>query len=250
MAYPFREWLTQLGVWTASPIAFAVVGLYALAWIVFDPDSLNWHGVATLCTWVMTLFIQRAEHRDTQAIHGKLDELLRAQGGPEAISPSLTNRSRKKSNSTGATSGNRSGARVGGAAYLALCLELREHFYDIRAQLRHVNCDDFPQAWIFDALVLMSQDVANPDNCRPGRVGIAIQQLRWQCPGRFGNDLDRTFGSPPKHITSLVFRECYTFQSCGQTVDLIPDVKESDRGTLAGRHQKILTASRSTSART
>ncbi|MFL5213548.1 MAG: low affinity iron permease family protein [Microvirga sp.] len=81
MAYPFREWLTQLGVWTASPIAFAVVGLYALAWIIFDPESLNWHGVATLCTWVMTLFIQRAEHRDTQAIHAKLDELLRAQGG-------------------------------------------------------------------------------------------------------------------------------------------------------------------------
>jgi len=29
---------------------------------------------------VMTLFIQRAEHRDTQAIHAKLDELLRAEG--------------------------------------------------------------------------------------------------------------------------------------------------------------------------
>jgi low affinity Fe/Cu permease len=28
----------------------------------------------------MTLFIQRAEHRDTQAIHAKLDELLRAHG--------------------------------------------------------------------------------------------------------------------------------------------------------------------------
>jgi low affinity Fe/Cu permease len=81
MAYPLREWLTKLGVWTASPIAFAVVGLYALTWILFDRASLNWHGVATLATWVMTLFIQRAEHRDTQAIHAKLDELLRAEGG-------------------------------------------------------------------------------------------------------------------------------------------------------------------------
>lgn len=27
----------------------------------------------------MTLFIQRAEHRDTQAIHAKLDELLHSQ---------------------------------------------------------------------------------------------------------------------------------------------------------------------------
>ena len=28
----------------------------------------------------MTLFIQRAEHRDTQAIHAELDELLRVEG--------------------------------------------------------------------------------------------------------------------------------------------------------------------------
>jgi low affinity Fe/Cu permease len=31
----------------------------------------------------MTLFIQRAEHRDTQAIHAKLDELLKAHGRAE-----------------------------------------------------------------------------------------------------------------------------------------------------------------------
>ena len=36
--------------------------------------------VATVATWLMTLFIQRAEHRDTQAIHAKLDELLRVEG--------------------------------------------------------------------------------------------------------------------------------------------------------------------------
>src|SRR5215467_8980277 len=31
-------------------------------------DVIDQHGVATLATWLMTLFIQRAEHRDTQAI--------------------------------------------------------------------------------------------------------------------------------------------------------------------------------------
>ena len=36
--------------------------------------------MATVATWLMTLFIQRAEHRDTQAIHAKLDELLRVEG--------------------------------------------------------------------------------------------------------------------------------------------------------------------------
>ncbi|TIV97548.1 MAG: hypothetical protein E5V77_12835, partial [Mesorhizobium sp.] len=33
---------------------------------------------ATLVTWAMTLFIQRAEHRDTQALQAKLDELIKA----------------------------------------------------------------------------------------------------------------------------------------------------------------------------
>ena len=34
-----------------------------------------------MATLFMTLLIQRAEHRDTQAIHAKLDELLRANSG-------------------------------------------------------------------------------------------------------------------------------------------------------------------------
>jgi low affinity Fe/Cu permease len=75
-----RRLLTWLGAMSAHPSAFAVVAIYALLWIVLDPASLNWHGVATLATWLMTLFIQRAEHRETQAIHAKLDELLRAEG--------------------------------------------------------------------------------------------------------------------------------------------------------------------------
>ena len=75
-----RQWLTQFGVLTAHPLAFGVVGVYAVAWIVLDPSSFDWHGAATIATWLMTLFIQRAEHRDTQAIQGKLDELLHASG--------------------------------------------------------------------------------------------------------------------------------------------------------------------------
>jgi low affinity Fe/Cu permease len=40
----------------------------------------HWNAQASVATWLMTLIIQRAEHRDTQAIHAKLDELLRAEG--------------------------------------------------------------------------------------------------------------------------------------------------------------------------
>src|SRR6187200_2186446 len=74
-----RHWLTQLGVKVASPAAFLMVPLYGIAWIFFYRESFSWASIATLATWFMTLLIQRAAHRDTQAIHAKLDELLRAQ---------------------------------------------------------------------------------------------------------------------------------------------------------------------------
>jgi low affinity Fe/Cu permease len=74
----YSQWLTTLGVATARPAAFFVFAVYALAWLILHPTSFDWHSVATLATWFMTLVIQRAEHRDTQALHAKLDELLRA----------------------------------------------------------------------------------------------------------------------------------------------------------------------------
>jgi low affinity Fe/Cu permease len=56
---------------------------YFCLWLIFDRASLDWHAVATCATLAMTLFIKRAEHRDTQAIQAKLDELLRAHGETE-----------------------------------------------------------------------------------------------------------------------------------------------------------------------
>ena len=77
-----RRWLTEMGVLASRPAAFAVFLLYGFSWIVFG-NGLEWHSVATLATWGMTLVIQRAEHRDTQAIHAKLDELLKVHGDAE-----------------------------------------------------------------------------------------------------------------------------------------------------------------------
>jgi low affinity Fe/Cu permease len=74
-----RGWLTQIGVLTSRPVAFAIFVAYATAWLVLG-DGLKWHSIAVMATWGMTLVIQRAEHRDTQAIHAKLDELLKAVG--------------------------------------------------------------------------------------------------------------------------------------------------------------------------
>jgi low affinity Fe/Cu permease len=76
-----RQILTLLGTVAASPWAFSTVALYAVLWLIFDPATFKWHGIATLATWCMTLFIQRGEHRDMQALHVKLDELLKTQKG-------------------------------------------------------------------------------------------------------------------------------------------------------------------------
>jgi low affinity Fe/Cu permease len=79
MPWFIRRVFTILGTISASPWAFTTVAVYGLLWFIFDAGSLKWHGIATLAVWCMTLFIQRAEHRDMQAIHAKLDELLKAQ---------------------------------------------------------------------------------------------------------------------------------------------------------------------------
>jgi low affinity Fe/Cu permease len=72
--------LTQLGVYAASPFAFLILFGYGALWYALRPESFEWHAGATMATWFMTLVIQRAEHRDTQAIHAKLDEMLHALG--------------------------------------------------------------------------------------------------------------------------------------------------------------------------
>lgn len=75
----WRHWLTHLGVLTSRPRAFLIVAGFGVVWLVFERETLDFHGIATLATWFMTLLIQRAEHRDAQAMHAKLDELLHAQ---------------------------------------------------------------------------------------------------------------------------------------------------------------------------
>jgi low affinity Fe/Cu permease len=80
MAKWVQRFLTIAGTWLSRPWAVAAVLVYTILWLAFEPASLGWHGAATIATLLMTLFIQRAEHRDTQALHAKLDELLRANG--------------------------------------------------------------------------------------------------------------------------------------------------------------------------
>ena len=78
----FRHHLTTLGTHISHPVTLLLVVIYALLWFHFRPETFEWHAVATLATWMMTLIIQRSVYRDTEAIHAKLDELLRSH--PEA----------------------------------------------------------------------------------------------------------------------------------------------------------------------
>lgn len=81
---PLGKLLTRAGVLTSRPAAFLIVISYGAAWFLLDRRNFDWHAAATLVIWLMTLFIQRAQHRDTQSIQAKLDELLSAL--PEARS--------------------------------------------------------------------------------------------------------------------------------------------------------------------
>jgi low affinity Fe/Cu permease len=82
-----QAFLTEAGTWMARPAAFGFVVIYVVLWMIFDRESFDFHGAIALITLCMTLFIQRSEHRDTQATQAKLDELLRAlEGAREGLS--------------------------------------------------------------------------------------------------------------------------------------------------------------------
>jgi low affinity Fe/Cu permease len=75
-----RHSLTRLGELAAHPAAFGIIAVYAVAWLIFSPATFGWSAIASLVIWFMTLLITRTEHRDTEAIQAKLDELLRIHG--------------------------------------------------------------------------------------------------------------------------------------------------------------------------
>src|SRR5450631_4203191 len=77
MAIGKTHWTTSIGQATGHPAAFVIVIFYTAAWLIFSRTTFDWNAVATLAVWMMTLFIQRANRRDTLALHAKLDELLR-----------------------------------------------------------------------------------------------------------------------------------------------------------------------------
>jgi low affinity Fe/Cu permease len=89
---PRPAWFTRFAKWTAHtcgrPSAFLVATLVIVVWAVTGPlfhYSDTWQLVintgTTIVTFLMVFLIQNTQNRDSQALHVKLDELIRAMKG-------------------------------------------------------------------------------------------------------------------------------------------------------------------------
>ena len=50
MQQHMRHVLTELGVITTRPSAFALVSTYGVPWLYFDREGFGWHGFAVMAT--------------------------------------------------------------------------------------------------------------------------------------------------------------------------------------------------------
>src|SRR5437773_5921464 len=84
-----HSWFTRIAKWTSQvtgrPIAFAVAVIVIGVWACTGPIfgfSDTWQLVintgTTIVTFLMVFLIQNTQYRDSEAIHVKLDELIRA----------------------------------------------------------------------------------------------------------------------------------------------------------------------------
>jgi low affinity Fe/Cu permease len=92
-----KSWFTRFAKWTARvtgrPVAFVLAIMVILGWAITGPMfgfSNTWQLVintaTTIITFLMVFLIQNTQYRDSEAIHIKLDELIRCvQGAHTAL---------------------------------------------------------------------------------------------------------------------------------------------------------------------
>lgn len=85
MSDAFRRFAGRCSIWLGAPMSFAVSLFIVLAWAALGPlfhFSDSWQLVintgTTIVTFLMVFLIQATQNRDAQALHLKLDELIRA----------------------------------------------------------------------------------------------------------------------------------------------------------------------------
>ncbi len=96
----FRKFAHQTSNLVGSPWTFLIAVLVIIAWAISGPVfhfSDTWQLVintgTTIVTFLMVFLIQNTQNRDAQAIHLKLDELLRAMKGARNAFVNLENMS-------------------------------------------------------------------------------------------------------------------------------------------------------------
>jgi low affinity Fe/Cu permease len=88
MSEAFRKFASKVSLATGTPWAFLAAAATIVVWAVSGPIfkfSEVWQLVintgTTIITFLMVFLIQNTQNRDSEAIHLKLDELLRAVQG-------------------------------------------------------------------------------------------------------------------------------------------------------------------------
>src|SRR5437868_15509035 len=81
----FRSFARSSARWTGRPVAFALAVGVIVVWLVTGPlfqFSDTWQLVintaTTIVTFLMVFLIQNTQNRDSEAVHLKLDEVLRS----------------------------------------------------------------------------------------------------------------------------------------------------------------------------
>ena len=84
----FTKFATAIARWTGRPLVFVACMMLVILWAISGPIfgfSDTWQLVintsTTIITFLMVFLIQNTQNRDNNALHAKLDELIRVSRG-------------------------------------------------------------------------------------------------------------------------------------------------------------------------